>query len=75
MGTVEQTGWVTAMRVAGRGAPTAPGAVCISGVRDTSLCPEQALLSLSFTEMHRDLIGCRAGTLGAKQAPLVIAPS
>lgn len=61
VGLVEQKGRVTAMWVAGRGAQTALLAFCISGVRDTSLCPEQALFSLGFTEMHRDLKGCKAG--------------
>lgn len=61
VGIVEQKGWVRAVWVAGRGAQTTPQALCISGDRDTSLCPEQALFSLRFTEMHRDLKGCKAG--------------
>lgn len=61
VGAVEQKGWVTPMWVAGRGAQTAPVAICISGVRGVSLCPEQARFFLRFTEMHRDLKGCKAG--------------
>lgn len=60
-GTVEKKGWVTALWMARRGAQTDPVAICISGVRGASLCPEQALFSLRFPVMHRGLKGCKAG--------------
>lgn len=60
VGIVEQKGWVTALWVSGRWAQSAPVAICISGVRGTSLCPKQALFSRGFTEMHRDFIGYKA---------------
>lgn len=61
VGTVEQKGEVTAMQMSGREAQTAPVDICISGLRDTSLCPEQAV----FSEVYSDaqgLKGCKAGT-------------
>lgn len=39
--------------------------ICVSGVKATSLCPEQALFSPGFTLVHDDLKGCKAGTMVA----------